>query len=272
MGSFIHGTVLNGGLLYLILTFQATFRETPFKSAIELLPICVFTVVFSIVGAFSVEVLRKYKLLTVAAWPCLTVGVGLFALWKPGASDAMRYGPQIFAGVGLGIIFTIYTFPMNASQHVDDAGLAIGIMVSFRLFGSMTGLAIGSTIFHSVFEHEIARLGRLPSELATLHDVREAIGFTPSLRIIDHSLPLYASVIEAYRFSFMIVFLALVGLGSVGFFSSFFLRELSLENDDVGRQGIEEKGQEGVPDNRCSEGGGSEHVLSSITLEKGELL
>lgn len=239
IGSFVHGAVLNGGLLYLLLSFQATFRDTPLRSAVEVLPICVFIVVFSIVGAISVEVLRKYKLLTIAAWPCLAVGVGLFALWKPGVSNGVRYGPQVLAGVGLGVLFTICTFPMNASQHVDDAGLAIGIMVSFRMFGSMTGLAIGSTVFHSVFEKRIAKLGELPGNLAILQDVREAVGFIPSLREIDHSVPVYSAVIECYRVSFMAVFLALAGMGVMGFIFSFFIKELSLENEEVGRQGFE---------------------------------
>lgn len=240
LGSFIHGAVLNGGLLYLLLSFQATFQDTPFRSAIEVLPICVFIVVFSIFGAVSVEFLRRYKLLTIAAWPCLAVGVGLFALWKPGVSAAMKYGPQVLAGVGLGVLFTICTFPMNAAQHVDDAGLAIGIMVSFRMFGSMTGLAIGSTVFHNVFEQRISKLNPLPSEFATIRDVREAIGFIPFLRKIDHTLPGYSEVVEAYQVSFMAVFLVLASLGVVGFISALFIEELSLENDEVGRQGFQQ--------------------------------
>ncbi len=239
IGSFMHGAVLNGGLLYLLLSFQATFRDTPLRSAVEVLPICVFIVVFSIVGAVSVEVLRKYKLITIAAWPCLAVGVGLFALWKPGVSDGMKYGPQVLAGVGLGVLFTICTFPMNASQHVDDAGLAIGIMVSFRMFGSMTGLAVGSTVFHSVFEQRIAKLDQLPGQLAVLRDVREAVAFIPFLREIDQSTPAYGAVVESYRVAFMAVFLALAGMGAVGFIFSLFIKELSLESDEVGRQGFE---------------------------------
>ncbi|KAL4968632.1 MFS-type transporter sphD [Aspergillus stella-maris] len=242
LGAFMHGAVLNGGLLYLLLSFQATFRDTPMRSAIEVLPICVFIVVFSIVGALAVEVLRRYRLLTLAAWPCLVVGVGLFALWKPGVSDGMKYGPQVLAGTGLGVLFTITTFPMNASQKVDDAGLAIGIMVSFRMFGSMTGLAIGSTVFHSVFEGRIASLalGEAGGGLGVLRDVREAVGFIPLLREFDGlNVVGYEGVIEAYRVSFMAVFLALTGLGAVGLAASFFVRELSLESEEVGRQGFE---------------------------------
>ncbi|OAA43725.1 Major facilitator superfamily domain, general substrate transporter [Metarhizium rileyi] len=239
VGSFIHGAVLNGGLLYVLLSFQTTFRDSPFRSAVEVLPICVFIVVFSIIGAVGVEILRKYKLLTIAAWPCLAVGVGLFAMWKPGVSGGMKYGPQILAGVGLGILFTICTFPMNASQHVDDAGLATGIMVSFRMFGSMTGLAIGSTVFHTVFEQRISKIDQLSDQLAILRDAREAVGFIASLREVDHSLAGYDAVIESYRVSFMAVFLVLAGMGVVGFIFSLFIKELSLENDEVGRQGFE---------------------------------
>ncbi|KAL4909650.1 major facilitator superfamily domain-containing protein [Aspergillus multicolor] len=227
IGSFTHGA--------------ATFRDTLMRSAIEVLPVCVFIVVFSIAGALAVEFTRKYKLLTIAAWPCLVVGLGLFALWKPGISDGLKYGPQILTGTGLGIVFTITTFPMNASQAVDDADLTIGIMISFRMFGGMTGLRIGSTAFHNVFERRIADIGGgLSSVLGILRDVREALGFIPLLREFDSEVLGYGDVMEAYRVSFMAVFLALAGLGAVGFVFSFFVRELSLRSEEVGRQGFEE--------------------------------
>ena len=52
---------------------------------------------------------------------------------------------------------------MTASvQNVDDPGIAACILVSYRLFGALTGLAICSTVFNSVFERHIAAIGRLP--------------------------------------------------------------------------------------------------------------
>jgi hypothetical protein len=79
---------------------QPTFAATPFRSAIEVLPTCMFVVVFSMFGAGSVEVVWKYKLITIAVWPCLAVGVGIFAFWRPGDSAAMKYGPQFLTGAG----------------------------------------------------------------------------------------------------------------------------------------------------------------------------
>lgn len=240
-GAFLHGAVVNGGLLYVLLSFQVIFADTPFQSAVKVLPICASIVAFSLGGAVAVQLLRRYKLVLVASWPCLVVGVGLFALWRPDSTDGVKYGPQVLAGVGLGVLFTVCAIPMSAScADVDDAPLAVGIMVSFRMFGGMTGLAVGSTVFHLVFEEHIAPLtSRLPEELAILADVREAVGFIPSLRLLDSSLPAYTEVIEAYRTSFMAVFLALTGLGAIGLLASIFIEELSLENEEMGRQGLQ---------------------------------
>ncbi|KAL8378062.1 hypothetical protein RB595_008654 [Gaeumannomyces hyphopodioides] len=163
-GAFLHGAVVNGGLLYVLLSFQVIFADTPFQSAVKVLPICASIVAFSLGGAVAVQLLQRYRLVLVASWPCLVVGVGLFALWRPDSTDGVKYGPQVLAGVGLGVLFTVCAIPMSAScADVDDAPLAVGIMVSFRMFGGMTGPAVGSTVFHLVFEeHNPALASRLP--------------------------------------------------------------------------------------------------------------
>ncbi|KAL8298849.1 hypothetical protein RB600_003400 [Gaeumannomyces tritici] len=66
-GAFSHGAVVNGGLLYLLLSFQVIFADTPFQSAVHVLPICVSIVLFSLGGAVAVDLLRRYKLVFVAS-------------------------------------------------------------------------------------------------------------------------------------------------------------------------------------------------------------
>ncbi|EJT69719.1 hypothetical protein GGTG_12602 [Gaeumannomyces tritici R3-111a-1] len=70
-------------------------------------------------------------------------------------------------------------------------------------------------------------------------DVRETVVFIPHLRLLHSSLPTYTEVIEAYRVSFMAVFLTLTGIGAIGFLAFLFIEELSLENEDIGRQGLQ---------------------------------
>lgn len=240
IGAFIHGMVLYSVLLYAPLFFQAVFLETPLKSAISLLPLSVSTVAFSILSAVAVEVTRQYRWGIIFSWILTACGVGLWALWRHHSFLPAKSGFQIIAGMGIGTIFSILVIPMQASvQHVDDTGLAVGILVSFRLFGGLIGLAISSAVFNNVFEHRIASLGILPEPVATLKDAREAIGFIPALRSVDLQLEMMALILKAYRESMGAIFLTMAGLGAVGFLTSLFVKEITLDKEDLGRQRLE---------------------------------
>jgi hypothetical protein len=73
--------------------YEAHCQDASLRSAIKGLPIHVCIGVVSTSGAVSLDLLSKYKLLVIVALLCLAVGVGLFALWKPGVSNGIKYGP-----------------------------------------------------------------------------------------------------------------------------------------------------------------------------------
>lgn len=125
-------------------------------------------------------------------------------------------------------------------KNVDDSGLAVGMLISFRVFGGLVGLAMCSTIFNNIFEDRIADIGSLPESLAVIQDVREAIGFIPSLRTVDVDQEVFGRVVEAYRQSIKAVFLMLAGLAVLGFLSSLFIKELTLEKEELGKQRFED--------------------------------
>lgn len=240
IGAAAHGAVLYSILLYTPLFFQAVMLETSFKSAVSVLPSSTCIVAFSIFGVISVELLRQYRWGVIANGLLMTLGVGLWALWRNNSSRALLYGLQVIAAIGVGTLFTLLNIPMTASvQQADDMGVAAGILVSFRLFGALIGLAICSSVFNNVFEQRIASIGTLPPSIELLKDVREAISFIPTLRVIDLQPRILEHVIEAYRVSMMAVFLTLAGIGAVGFFASLFTRELTIEREDLGRQQFE---------------------------------
>ena len=196
--------------------FQAVYLESPLKSAISILPLCCSSVGFGILSA---------------------VAVGLCALWDRSSSLAAKATFQVILGIGTGTLFSILIIPMQASApHVDDMGLAAGILVSFRLFGGLVGLAMCSAVFNNVFKQRITSLGPLPGAVAILNDVREAVGFIPLLRDMDLPPQLLGSFVEAYRKSTFAVFLMLAGVAVVGFLISFFIKEITLENEQLGRQ------------------------------------
>ncbi len=240
IGAATHGAILYSIMLYAPLFFQAVMLETPFRSAVSVLPTSACIVAFSIFGVVMVEIVRRYRWGVIVNGLLMTLGVGLWALWRNSSSRALLYGLQVIAAIGVGTLFTILTIPMTASvQKVDDMGIAAGILVSFRLFGALIGLAICSTVFDNVFEQRIASIDALPPSVEILKDVREAIGFIPTLRLVDLQPEMLEQVIEAYRVSMMAVFLTLAGIAAIGLFASSFTRELTIEREDLGRQQFE---------------------------------
>lgn len=240
IGATIHGTLLYSIMLYAPLFYQVVMLETQFESAVSVLPASVSIVVFSILSAIAVEVFRRYRLVVVCNWIFSATGVGLWALWRSDSSVALTASVQVIAGIGIGTHFTVLTIPMQASLlHVDDMGLAAGIIVCFRLFGALLGLAICASVFNNTFDQNVRSLIPLPPAVAVLEDVREAIGFIPALRLIDLEPELLANVIEVYKSALKAVFLTFCGFASRGFLTSLFTKELTLETEELGRQQLQ---------------------------------
>jgi MFS family permease len=242
IGGFFHGAVLYGVLLYLPLYFQAVFRKTPIQAAVSVLPICVIVVVLSGIAALIVEQTRKYRWSIWVGWIFLAVGVGLISLWNRETSLTALVSFQIIAGIGLGTLFTVPTIAIQASAPtVDDQGLAAGTLVSFRLFGGLVGMACGATAFSSTFGRAISHLGYLPESVAVLRDPAMAIGFIPHLRHVPLHDALLDAIIDAYARSLRLIWWILAGFAVVAAIVSLGMKELSLENEEVGRQNWEGK-------------------------------
>lgn len=237
----LHGAVLYAVLLYFPLFFQVVFLQTPLKSAISMLPACCLSVGLSIISPIAVEATRRYRLQLWIGWILLTLLLGLWCIVDQGTTQKEYDALLAFLGSGIGIIFTTNLIPMQASiKHVDDAGLAAGLTVIFRIFGGLIGLAVGSSAFNSVFSTQIASLGPLPAEVSVLSDPRQAIGFIPTLRLLDLPPATMNNIIDAYRISFRAIWIVLACLAGVGLVSSLLLEELDLENEEMGKQRFEE--------------------------------
>lgn len=235
--AFLQGMVLYPLLLYLPLFFQSVKLESPIQSAVSILPLCCLVVAASLASGFAVDAFRRYVWQFWASWALIAAGVGLFSLWNDHTSTGQTAGFQILAGIGLGALFTVPALSMQASApRTEDQGLSVGIMVSFRLFGALVGLAVGSTTFNSSFGYAIADLDPLPASVAILNDPSQAVGFISNLRDINISPELMNSILDAYRGGFDRIWYILAGFSGLGFVVSLFITEHSLENEDEGRQ------------------------------------
>ncbi|KAI3321508.1 MFS general substrate transporter [Xylariaceae sp. AK1471] len=241
LGGFIHGLVLYPLLLYLPLFFQAVYLQDPLHAAVSILPLCVILITFSALSGFTIEHLRHYRWQLWVGWATIAVGEGLFAIWGTNFSRAETASFQVIAAIGLGVHFVVPAISMQASApRVEDQGLAVGTLVSFRLFGALIGLAVGSTIFDNTFSQAISSLGPLPESVSVLSDAANAIGFIPNLRDVDISAELKAGIRMAYARSMRTIWYFLAAASGVGFFTSFLVQNMSIEIEEVGKQHMEE--------------------------------
>ena len=197
--------------------------------------------IFTGIAAAGVDYVRKYFWDIWAGWAFLAVGVGRFFLLTKESSLAVTASLQIIAGIGIGTIFTIPPTPVQASAPTaEDHDLAIGILVSIRLFGGLVGLAVGATAFSTTFAKSIAALGELPGAASISENSNQAIGFNPYLRESNIPQEVINPILDSYDSSWRTVWYILAVFGAAGAIGSIFTKELSLESDDESRQHMDD--------------------------------
>ncbi|KAI1771149.1 major facilitator superfamily domain-containing protein [Hypoxylon cercidicola] len=239
-GSFIHGLILYTLIQYIPLFFQSVFLKGPLPSAVSMISFFAVLMGFTAIAALGVEWTRRYRWEIWLGWVFAAVGVGLLGLWGSDTTLAESSSFQVIAAIGLGTLFTVPPIPMQASaKRVEDQGLAIGILVSFRLFGALIGLCIAATVFSNEFGAAIASLGPLPAALTILESSEEALGFIPYLQTVNVASETMESVRGVYAQAFKPIFYILAGFGVVGFLTSLLSRELIIESEEKGRQAFQ---------------------------------
>ena len=240
LGSFIHGLVVYCLLLYLPIYLQAARTQAPVKASVSAFPLGFTVVIFSALSAIAVEYFRQYRWNIWFGWSLLACGLGLMSLLDRHSSIAAQSGFQVIAGLGIGTLYCVLVIPIQAAApSADDAGLAVGMLVFFRLFGAVFGLALGSATFNNVFKQRIHALGPLPPSAAPLENSNEALSFIPLLQSLGLTPTTLDSIVDAYVSAIRTIWLVMAGLGALGFLTSLLMKELSLEKEDLGRQQFE---------------------------------
>ncbi|KAI1678131.1 Permease major facilitator superprotein [Pyrenophora tritici-repentis] len=239
---FIHGVSLYSLLQWLPLLYQAIMAKTVLSSAVTLLPTSATSVVAAVGGVTIVGLANiGYRWSIRVAWAFTAAGTGLLVLLDADSTASIAYGLPVIWGAGIGLLLRLLFLPLQASVvRVDDTGLAIGILLTFRLLGGLVGLSICSTIFSSYFSRSLDSIGSLPISLEHLRDPEAAIAFIPQLRALDLPDTILEPIIHAYLTSIRAVVYAMTGFASLGFLSSFFIQELTLEKTEMGQQQFED--------------------------------
>lgn len=242
IGAFFHGATLFPLLQWLPLLYQAVGLDSVLQSAITLIPACVASVVFAVAGVALVGVLGKgYRWCISLAWCLTTAGSGLLVLLDEHSSIALRNGVPVLWGAGVGLLLRLLFLPNQASVlRVDDTGLAIGTLLTFRLFGGLLGIATCSSIFSGLYRNSIATIDGLPDYALPLKDPNQAIRLIHTLRTLKLPGNLLSAIQAAYLAPIRVIFYVMIGVGVLGLTSSLFLQDLDLKCTDNGERLVSE--------------------------------
>ncbi|TGO51221.1 hypothetical protein BCON_0166g00080 [Botryotinia convoluta] len=221
------------------LAVTAVELETAIQSAVSLLPTVIISVVFAAISMMMVSVVGGYVWIIRFGWIIVILGTGLLALFDVDSSSSILFGLPILWGMGVSLLHLLL-LPIQASvKNVDDTGLAIGLLLTIRMFGGLIGLTVASTIFNSVFSASIASI-ELTGSLSQLNNPRKAISFIPELRSLDISPKVLDAVLRVYLGCFKTIFYTMAGFGGLYLITSLFTEDLDLNKKDDGQQRFEE--------------------------------
>jgi hypothetical protein len=242
IGAFLHGASLYSLLQWLPLLYQAVMAKTVLQSAVSLLPTSATSVAAAVGGVMMVGLANiGYRWSIRISWAITAVGTGLLILLSADSTASVAYGLPVIWGAGIGLLLRLLFLPLQASVvRVDDTGLAIGILLTFRLLGGLVGLSICSTIFSSYLSRSLDSIGSMPASLEHLRDPEAAVAFIPQLRALDLPEATLQPIIHAYLTSIRAIMYAMTGVAGLGFLSSFFISDLTLKKTEMGQQHFED--------------------------------
>ncbi|KAF7950797.1 uncharacterized protein EAE97_002349 [Botrytis byssoidea] len=237
--AFVHGMILISLLQYLPLFYQTVELETAIRSAVSLLPTVIISVVFAAISMMMVSVVGGYVWIIRFGWIIIILGTGLLALFDVGSSSSLLFGLPILWGMGVSLLRLLLLTIQASVKNVDDIGLAIGLLLTIRMFGGLIGPTVASTIFNSVFSTSIAAV-ELTGSLSQLNNPSKAVSFIPELRSLEISPKVLDAVLRVYLGCFKTIFYTMAGLGGLGLITSLLTQDLDLNRKDVGQQRFEE--------------------------------
>ncbi|KAJ3219560.1 hypothetical protein HDU67_000505 [Dinochytrium kinnereticum] len=142
--------------------FQLIHGDTATQAGLQLLPLLLGLVVFSIVGTILLTYVKSYPPFIITGCALVTGGAYWFSTLDQNSSRAAEIGALFIVGVGLGLTIQMNILAAQASVDQVDTATVSALTSFFQSIGGGIGLAILSAIFNDRFASGVAKL---PEEL-----------------------------------------------------------------------------------------------------------
>ncbi|KAG8888972.1 hypothetical protein FRB99_004040, partial [Tulasnella sp. 403] len=237
--TFLHSLVATTVLYYLPVYFQGALLQGPIHSGVSIFGNAFTIAPFAMIAGATVAVFKVYRPQNLVGWALMTIGVGLLSLLKASTSKGEWVGFQLIEGVGIGILFSVTTFPVLAALPLAETAHALAVFTFLRTYAQTWGVTIGATIL----QNELKK--KLPEaflSVVSAHGAEIAYAAIPQVPHLPE--PLRTQVQEAFADSLKVIWYVLAAISAVGFLLVFAVKELPMADVTDEHWGIDEKAKE----------------------------
>ncbi|KAG8988893.1 hypothetical protein FRB93_003918 [Tulasnella sp. JGI-2019a] len=248
--TFCHSFVVSGVLYFIPVYFQAVKAQSPIHSGVSYLAILAIMAPGDIVCGASVTLFGVYRPQNAIGWILSIVGVGLLSKLQRDTSTAAYIGYQIFAGLGLGTLFTAPTFPILAPQPLQRTANALALFIFARNFALTWGITTCSTILQNGLLKRLPQslIAQLTASSTSSITARSDLAYTIIPLISTLPEPLKTQTEDAFADSLRSIWHVLLGVCGVGLLNVITMKEFKMRDsleEEYGMKDATTKQKEG---------------------------
>ncbi|KAJ3411470.1 hypothetical protein HDV05_002159 [Chytridiales sp. JEL 0842] len=234
IANFFQGSCFFVFVFYGPTYFQILKGYSATESGLQLLPLLLGLVVFSIVGTILLPVVKAYQPYLVVGNLMITGGCIWFSFLNESSPRAFEIVALLVVGIGLGLSIQMAILTAQASCTQKDTGVVSALAGFFQSIGGGIGLAILSALFNQAIKEGFENLPEnVLKSLETLQNQAAAANGTSSHSGSSlgpdqlHKLPaeLMGPLIGVYLVGLQRIFRYAAPFGGVAFLASCFLRK-----------------------------------------------
>ncbi|KAK8876854.1 MFS general substrate transporter [Apiospora arundinis] len=147
--TFVHSFYSFWVLYFLPVYFQGVQMADPTRSGVLLLPTVIILVPAGLVSGMLLSKFGKYRVIHLAGFALMTLGLGLFILLDNESRLSLYIGLQFFGGVGSGLVLSTLLPATQAALSEKDTASSTAAWAFIRSLGTVWGVSVPAAIFNS---------------------------------------------------------------------------------------------------------------------------
>ncbi|RUS19133.1 major facilitator superfamily domain-containing protein [Endogone sp. FLAS-F59071] len=217
--NFFFGIAFFSVIYYSPLYFQVVRGDSATISGLELLPLMLGVVFFSIGSGIFTARTGIYRPVITLGCALATIGCSLLSTWTAYSNRGQQIGYLLVTGVGLGMCVQTMLLAAQTSVTYKDIAVITALCNFFRTIGGVLGISISGAIFNNKLSQELLSLNANIS----IQMAENSVTFVRSL-----PQPIMTNVIDGYVSSLDLVYLVAAPLAGCSFIASLFVQHFKL--------------------------------------------